>query len=147
LELVVAVTLAVIGSPPLVSSLYWTKLPTLIFAGNSGFALVTVLELLVSLAIFAAPTKTPLDWTTSALKVLIPITPLFVPYTDFTSDNVCAVTATAILPLPSLIPWEPLNINASFLINSPLVSYIVNSTPLLTALLKNPVAPLLAPLT
>ena len=74
--------------------------------------------------------------------MLIPVVPSFVPYTDLASEIVCSVIAIAILP--SAIP---LKISFSFGIKVPLVSYTVTAVPAETACLKNPVAPLLSPLT
>ena len=64
--------------------------------------------------IVTIPTLFFIDGTTFAVKVLIPVVPLFVPYKDFTSEIAFSVTAIAILPFEI-----PLNDNSSFLINSP----------------------------
>ena len=79
---------------------------------------------------------------TSAAKVLIPTTPLFVPYSDLTFDIPCSVTAIATLPF-----CIPSNIKDSFLIKLPLVSYTVNAVPADTACLRKPLAPLFLPST
>ena len=136
------VTLPKIGSLLDFVSVYLTKLPTDTAPGNSGFAEVTTLALLLSCPILAAPKTILSDWTTSALNLSPPVSLSFDPKTDFTSDNLYWVIAVIILPLAI-----PSNNNASFLIKSPVVSYKVTEVLLLTADFMNPVAPLLAPLT
>ena len=79
---------------------------------------------------------------TFALKVLTPVTPLLVAYTDFTSEIPCSVTAMAILPLS-----KPLKERASLGTKVPFVSYTVTAVPAETPYLKNPVAPLDLPFT
>ena len=99
-------TFARIGSWEVERSLYWTTLPILAKdPGNNGLALVTVLTPPDSAVIDAIPTLNDVDWITSALKVLTPTTPLFVPKTDLTSEILWEVIAIAILPfsIPSKI--------------------------------------------
>ena len=114
------VTLPMIGSPPNpgVVSLYWIRsFSFTAFPGNNGFALLIVLTPLESGLTVAIPTNNLLDWITSALKVLTPTTPLFVPYIDLISERPCSVIAIAILPF-----WIPLKVSFSFGTNVPLVS-------------------------
>jgi len=75
---------------------------------------------------------------TSALNVLAVLT---VPLIDLISLVLYDVDPTEIFPLST-----PLKINCSPVINLPLVLYKVTSVELVTALLKNPVAPLDFPL-
>ena len=103
--------------------------------------LLTVLTPPDAAVIVATPTIIDGDWITSALKVLIPVLPSLVAYTDLTSASVCAVTAIAILP-----SGTPSKIRASFCIKSPSTSYTVSAVPTVTASFRNPVAPLLDPL-
>ncbi len=133
------VTLDIVGSVRVADEfVYSTRLPTANADGKALLELLTVLTPPDAAVIVDTPTIIDGDWITSALKVLIPVLPSLVAYTDLTSANVCAVTAMAILPF-----GRPSKIRDSFWIKSPSTSYTVSAVPTVTASFRNPVAPLL----
>ena len=111
------ITFARVGSSEFAKLLNWSKLPTSISAGNALLVLVTVLMFADTPVIDAIPIFAFSVGITSALNVLMPTNPLSVAYTDFTSEIVWFVIATAILPSAS-----PLKINDSLGLNSPCLS-------------------------
>ena len=147
------------GSLETAVSEYCSKLLIFRLPMKSLLALVIVLIPLVALTAVIDETPIILEdvCTTFALNVLMPVAasfpfvPAAVPefeYTDFTSDIPYCLMLVTVLLIDSDCVEIPLVITRTSLLRKfPFLSYTVKAVPTCTGLLKNPVAPLLFPLT